>query len=171
MGTHCDGYCGTFFFSFLVASREKRFIFPWGVGVGDGQSSQFICQVMLMNGSVATRQARGMDFQGVNTVINFDFPQSSVSYVHRIGRTGRAGRRGKAITFFTESDFPALRSIANVMKLSGCDVPEWMLRLKTMKTKEKRRFVCSHKSRPCFVTKHVVCDIMSCTQHYILAFV
>jgi superfamily II DNA/RNA helicase len=50
-----------------------------------------------------------MDFQGVNTVINFDFPQSSVTYVHRIGRTGRAGRLGKAITFFTEDDFPALR--------------------------------------------------------------
>ncbi len=48
--------------------------------------------------------ARGIDFLGVRTVINYDFPQSTVSYIHRIGRTGRAGREGKAITFFTEAD-------------------------------------------------------------------
>ena len=45
---------------------------------------------------------RGIDFKGVNLVINYDFPPSTVSYIHRIGRTGRAGRRGKAITFFTD---------------------------------------------------------------------
>lgn len=48
--------------------------------------------------------ARGIDFIGVNTVLNYDFPQSTVSYIHRIGRTGRAGRKGHAITFFTETD-------------------------------------------------------------------
>lgn len=48
--------------------------------------------------------ARGIDFKGVNCVINYDFPQTTTSYVHRIGRTGRAGRKGKAITYFTEDD-------------------------------------------------------------------
>ena len=82
--------------------------------------------------------ARGMDFKGVNCVINYDFPQSTVSYVHRIGRTGRAGRKGKAITFFTENDMKYLRSIANVMKISGCeDVPEWMLKLKKQNRSER----------------------------------
>lgn len=60
--------------------------------------------------------------QGVNMVINYDFPQSAVSYIHRIGRTGRAGRHGVAVTLFTESDMDSLRSIANVMRLSGCEV-------------------------------------------------
>lgn len=55
-------------------------------------------------------------------VINYDFPQSAVSYIHRIGRTGRAGRHGVAVTLFTESDMDSLRSIANVMRLSGCEV-------------------------------------------------
>lgn len=55
-------------------------------------------------------------------VINYDFPQSAVSYIHRIGRTGRAGRHGEAVTLFTESDMDSLRSIANVMRLSGCEV-------------------------------------------------
>ncbi len=49
---------------------------------------------------------------------------------HTIERTGRAGRKGRAITFFTEADFDGLRTIANVMKLSGCVIPEWMLTIK-----------------------------------------
>ena len=82
---------------------------------------------------------RGVDFKGVNTVINYDFPVSATNYVHRIGRTGRAGRKGKAVTLFTEYDMPMLRSIANVMRLSGCDVPDWMLRMKKMKRQERKK--------------------------------
>ena len=86
--------------------------------------------------------ARGVDFRAVNMVINYDLPSSGVTYVHRIGRTGRAGRKGKAITLFTEADFDNLRTIANVMKQSGCEVPEWMLNLKKTNSKNnvaKRR--------------------------------
>lgn len=74
--------------------------------------------------------ARGIDVQAINLVLNYDFPQSPASYVHRVGRTGRAGRIGQAITFFTNDDAPYLKSVVNVMKSSGCDVPEWMLKLK-----------------------------------------
>jgi ATP-dependent RNA helicase RhlE len=45
--------------------------------------------------------ARGIDVQGISHVINFDAPDDSDSYVHRIGRTGRAGRTGIGITFVT----------------------------------------------------------------------
>lgn len=38
---------------------------------------------------------RGMDFLGVHTVINYDIPQSTTDYIHRVGRTGRAGRSGE----------------------------------------------------------------------------
>lgn len=54
---------------------------------------------------------RGVDFDGVKLVINYDFPQSGSSYIHRIGRTGRAGKTGKAITFFTVQDSPHLKSL------------------------------------------------------------
>ncbi|KZT06220.1 P-loop containing nucleoside triphosphate hydrolase protein [Laetiporus sulphureus 93-53] len=73
--------------------------------------------------------ARGMDFKGVREVINYDFPQSVQSYVHRIGRTGRAGREGKAITYFTDEDAPFLKTIANVLLQSGSTVPDWIMKL------------------------------------------
>ncbi|XP_031728546.1 putative ATP-dependent RNA helicase DDX52 [Anarrhichthys ocellatus] len=83
--------------------------------------------------------ARGIDFKGVNLVLNYDFPTSSVEYIHRIGRTGRAGHQGKALTFFTENDKPLLRSIANVIKQAGCPVPDYMIGFKKIHSKVKRR--------------------------------
>ncbi|KAB5548700.1 hypothetical protein PHYPO_G00058590 [Pangasianodon hypophthalmus] len=82
--------------------------------------------------------ARGIDFKGVNLVINYDFPTSAVEYIHRIGRTGRAGHKGKAVTFFTEADKPLLRSIATVIKQAGCPVPDYMIGFKKLKSKAKR---------------------------------
>merc|ERR1712243_172172 len=78
---------------------------------------------------------RGIDFKGVNLVINYDFPPSAVSYIHR---TGRTGREGKAVTFFTEQDRPTLRSIAAVMRNSGCSVPDYMLHLPKASRDAKR---------------------------------
>ncbi|KAH9051767.1 hypothetical protein Ae201684P_020222 [Aphanomyces euteiches] len=80
------------------------------------------------------------DFR-VNMVINYDFPQSAVSYIHRIGRTGRNSRQGEAVTFFTENDMVHLRTIANVMKLSGCEVPEWMLNLKKASIRQRKQLL------------------------------
>ena len=47
---------------------------------------------------------RGIDIPNVNVVINFDFPKSSETYLHRIGRSGRFGHLGIAISFITEDD-------------------------------------------------------------------
>jgi len=90
---------------------------------------------------------RGIDFKGVNCVINYDFPLSSISYVHRIGRTGRANHHGKAITMFTLDDVDQLRSIANVVRISGCEVPDWMLALRKQTSKEKKRAMTQPKKR------------------------
>ncbi|XP_030041422.1 putative ATP-dependent RNA helicase DDX52 isoform X3 [Microcaecilia unicolor] len=85
--------------------------------------------------------ARGIDFKGVNMVINFDFPTSSVEYIHRIGRTGRAGHKGKAISFFTEDDKPLIRSIANVIQQAGCPVPDYIKHFRKLQTKQKKRMI------------------------------
>lgn len=41
------------------------------------------------------------DVKNITHVFNFDYPNNSEDYVHRIGRTGRAGSKGTAITLFT----------------------------------------------------------------------
>ena len=55
--------------------------------------------------------ARGIDVTDVSHVINFDIPESTENYIHRIGRTGRADKNGIAITFITEKDQGMLDSI------------------------------------------------------------
>ncbi|MBI5958441.1 MAG: DEAD/DEAH box helicase [Chloroflexi bacterium] len=55
--------------------------------------------------------ARGVDIPDVSHVINFDIPQLSIEYVHRIGRTARAGQSGEAITIITPAQRHALRRI------------------------------------------------------------
>lgn len=82
--------------------------------------------------------SRGIDFQHVSLVVNYDFPQSLQSYIHRIGRTGRAGHSGKAITFFSKDDARYLKSVASVIQASGGEVPAWMLDLKAPSKKEKK---------------------------------
>ena len=72
-------------------------------------------------------------------VVNYDFPPSTINYIHRIGRTGRAGRPGEAITYFTDKDKTLLRSIAQIVKDSGSPVPEYMLKLKKATRQEKRK--------------------------------
>ena len=47
---------------------------------------------------------RGVDFQGVNIVINYDMSSSTDAYLHRVGRAGRFGTKGLAISFVANDD-------------------------------------------------------------------
>lgn len=60
--------------------------------------------------------ARGIDVKGIELVVNFDLPDDSADYVHRIGRTGRAGTTGKAISFAEPSQIMGLRSIEKLVR-------------------------------------------------------
>lgn len=83
--------------------------------------------------------ARGVDFRGLNGVVNYDVPNSAAAYVHRVGRTGRAGREGGvAVTLYTTEDVPYIKNVANVIraseKLRGAEgaagegaVKDWLL--------------------------------------------
>mmetsp|Transcript_34709 Transcript_34709/g.61049 ORF Transcript_34709/g.61049 Transcript_34709/m.61049 type:complete len:427 (+) Transcript_34709:195-1475(+) len=85
--------------------------------------------------------ARGIDFKGVNLVINYDFPQSMVAYIHRVGRTGRAGEGGRAVTFYTYEDAPYLKIVAHVMSMSGIQVPEWITKLHGKGRKDRKQLI------------------------------
>jgi superfamily II DNA/RNA helicase len=65
--------------------------------------------------------ARGLDVAGVTHVINYDCPEDTDNYVHRIGRTGRAGASGVAVTFVDWEDMPRWVLIDKTL---GIDIPE-----------------------------------------------
>ena len=60
--------------------------------------------------------ARGLDVTRVSHVFNYDLPEGSEPYIHRVGRTGRAGRKGEAIIFVTHSQRGKLRMIERATK-------------------------------------------------------
>ncbi|SHJ64377.1 DEAD/DEAH box helicase [Parasporobacterium paucivorans] len=55
--------------------------------------------------------ARGIDFDNITHVINYDFPTGKETYVHRIGRTGRKGRSGKAISLVTPEEMKMKQAV------------------------------------------------------------
>ncbi len=55
--------------------------------------------------------ARGLDVERISHVINYDIPNDTDAYVHRVGRTGRAGRSGEAILFVTPREKSMVRVI------------------------------------------------------------
>ena len=62
--------------------------------------------------------ARGIDVNDLAMVINYDLPNESENYVHRIGRTARAGKSGKAYTFCSEQDVYNLPAIEKYIEMS-----------------------------------------------------
>jgi ATP-dependent RNA helicase RhlE len=60
--------------------------------------------------------ARGIDVSGIELVVNYDLPDDSGDYVHRIGRTARAGTSGKAISFALPTQWKEVRSIERLIK-------------------------------------------------------
>lgn len=60
--------------------------------------------------------ARGIDVSQVSHVINYDIPDTSEAYIHRIGRTGRAARSGDAFTLVTNEDTAMVRAIERVLQ-------------------------------------------------------
>ncbi|BGP41107.1 ATP-dependent RNA helicase dbp10 [Rhodotorula kratochvilovae] len=69
--------------------------------------------------------ARGIDVPGVENVINYDFPNGTRAFVHRVGRTARAGRTGWAFTLVTPAEMPYLLDLELFLTrpLTLCPLP------------------------------------------------
>ena len=68
--------------------------------------------------------ARGIDVEELSLVINYDLPNVSETYVHRIGRTGRASASGIALSFCDVEERPYLRDIEKLIKQEVPRMPE-----------------------------------------------
>lgn len=75
-----------------------------------------------------------IDVEDVKFVINFDYPNNSEDYVHRIGRTGRSKRTGTAYTLFTTNNAPKARDLIAVLQEANQMVNPKLFELAKMST-------------------------------------
>ncbi|CAH2039735.1 unnamed protein product, partial [Iphiclides podalirius] len=68
--------------------------------------------------------ARGLDVDGVTHVINYDFPNTSEDYIHRIGRTGRSQNKGISHTLLIDDDARHAKSLMSILKEANQPVPK-----------------------------------------------
>lgn len=75
---------------------------------------------------VATDVAsRGLDVREIKTVVNYDPPKDSDTYIHRIGRTGRAGDQdGLAITLLLQTDWKISIMLIKILESSCIPIPQ-----------------------------------------------
>jgi len=66
--------------------------------------------------------SRGLDIKGVDTVINYEAPQSHEIYLHRVGRTARAGRSGRACTLAAEPDRKIVKAAVKSARAQGAKI-------------------------------------------------
>lgn len=59
--------------------------------------------------------ARGLDFQFVCNIINFDFPQNVTSYIHRVGRTARGNNQGTALSMVSVKENDTYNGVSRVL--------------------------------------------------------
>ena len=72
--------------------------------------------------------ARGLDVDGITHVVNYDLPDETEVYVHRIGRTGRMGRSGQSWSFVGGTEMGLLDKIVNTWGMSILVVDAWNFR-------------------------------------------
>ncbi len=93
--------------------------------------------------------ARGLDFDGIGQVINYDLPDSAQLFTHRVGRTGRMGREGEAITFVTRDDESKWHEIVRRLGIRFRRKPWGNEQLdEPVRNKRSRPRVRRRKSRP-----------------------
>ena len=98
--------------------------------------------------------ARGIDVTGIELVINYDMPDDSEDYVHRIGRTARAGREGKAISFVQPDQSGLLRTVERLIrgpiprKLVPATLPPARVQPTVERDEEPRRYEKTAPRKP-----------------------
>lgn len=105
------GYSCFFIHSHMAQSHRNKVFHDFR----NGECRNLVCTDLL---------TRGIDIQAVNVVINFDFPKTSETYLHRIGRSGRFGHLGLAINLITHDDRYNLFSVEKELSTEIKPVPK-----------------------------------------------
>uniref|UniRef100_A0A914XQU8 Helicase C-terminal domain-containing protein n=1 Tax=Plectus sambesii TaxID=2011161 RepID=A0A914XQU8_9BILA len=74
-----------------------------------------------------------LDVDDIKFVINYDYPQCSEDYVHRIGRTGRCDKQGTAYTFFSYSNAKNARELIKILEEARQTIPPQLYEMQGMK--------------------------------------
>lgn len=84
--------------------------------------------------------ARGLDVDDIKVVINYDYPNESEEYIHRIGRTGRRGNKGKSLTLFNEEmNAHGAASLMSVLIEANQEVPDELIKIVNRKNRIEKK--------------------------------
>lgn len=72
--------------------------------------------IVLLRNSRILIKVYSTDVEGIKYVINYDYPNSSEDYIHRIGRTGRSESTGTSYAFFTPANFRQAKDLVSVLQ-------------------------------------------------------
>ncbi|XP_041087927.1 probable ATP-dependent RNA helicase DDX56 [Polyodon spathula] len=118
---HIIGQFNQGFYDYIIATDEQSLGDPPALPGGQGKKGK---KKKAQGSSGRDKEysvSRGIDFQNVANVINFDFPPTVESYIHRVGRTARADNRGTALTFVLHTQLPMLAEIEDALTAENAD--------------------------------------------------
>ncbi|KAH8380961.1 hypothetical protein KR200_006697 [Drosophila serrata] len=90
----------------IIIAADEHFLEQPG-----GKTSAPSSRKSSRTGDYESSASRGIDFQCVNNVINFDFPRDVTSYIHRAGRTARGNNKGSVLSFVSIKEAPVNNAV------------------------------------------------------------
>jgi ATP-dependent RNA helicase DDX56/DBP9 len=82
---------------------------------------------------------RGIDYQGVRTVVVFEFPSNTKKYLHRVGRTARMGAKGLAISFISFDEEEKFQKVCATFAVDNHNQP--FLKMEFSRNKQLKEYV------------------------------
>lgn len=112
------------FYDYIIATDEQGLADPTAAPQSTEKKGKKKKKNVGKAGRVKDKEygvSRGVDFQNVSNVINFDIPVSVESYIHRVGRTARADNPGTALTFVSHTELPLLKEVEEALTGDNAD--------------------------------------------------